>query len=144
MSVTKPKLSLEKVLHLLRKPDARLVRLHSDNDGAGTLRLAARRSSLGWVRATVAGRNDISLGNGCFPATLRAGAWAIGVTGPNVREGGPVSHERPFGGLHRGQYGGDRRGPAVVVRALFREGHGPLSRPALRHHGRGRDRAVAG
>ena len=36
MSVTKPnKLSLEKVLHLLRKPDARLVRLHSNNDGAG-------------------------------------------------------------------------------------------------------------
>ena len=35
MSVTKPKLSLEKVLHLLRKPDARLVRLHSNNGGAG-------------------------------------------------------------------------------------------------------------
>jgi hypothetical protein len=34
MSVTKPKLSLEKVLHLLRKPEARLVRLHSNNDGA--------------------------------------------------------------------------------------------------------------
>ena len=36
MSETKPtKLSLEKVLHLLRKPDARLVRLHSNSDGAG-------------------------------------------------------------------------------------------------------------
>ena len=36
MSVTKPtKLSLEKALHLLRKPDARLVRLHSNNGGAG-------------------------------------------------------------------------------------------------------------
>jgi hypothetical protein len=35
MSMTKPKLSLEKVLHLLRKPDARLVRLHSNNDGVG-------------------------------------------------------------------------------------------------------------
>ena len=35
MSVTKPpKLSLEKVLHLLRKPGARLVRLHSNNGGA--------------------------------------------------------------------------------------------------------------
>ena len=34
MSVTKPKPSLEKVLHLLRKPDARLVRLHSNNGGA--------------------------------------------------------------------------------------------------------------
>jgi hypothetical protein len=38
MSVTKPtKLSLEKALHLLRKPDARLVRLHSNlsNDRSG-------------------------------------------------------------------------------------------------------------
>jgi len=36
MSQTKStKLSLEKVLHLLRKPDARLVRLHSNNGGAG-------------------------------------------------------------------------------------------------------------
>ena len=36
MSVTNPtKLSLEKVLHLLRKPGARLVRLHSNNGGAG-------------------------------------------------------------------------------------------------------------
>jgi hypothetical protein len=35
MSVTNQKLSLEKVLHLLRKPDARLVRLHSNNGGAG-------------------------------------------------------------------------------------------------------------
>ena len=36
MSDTKPtKLSLEKVLHLLRKPGARLVRLHSNNGGAG-------------------------------------------------------------------------------------------------------------
>jgi hypothetical protein len=35
MSETKPtKLSLEKVLHLLRKPEARLVRLHRNNDGA--------------------------------------------------------------------------------------------------------------
>jgi hypothetical protein len=41
MSVTKPtKLSLKKALHLLRKPDARLVRLHSNNAGAGFLRLA--------------------------------------------------------------------------------------------------------
>ena len=32
----------------------------------------------------------------------------------------------------------------MVVRVLFGEGQGPLSRPALRHHGRGRDRAVAG
>jgi hypothetical protein len=35
MSAIKPKLGLEKVLHLLRKPDARLVRLHSNNGGAG-------------------------------------------------------------------------------------------------------------
>jgi hypothetical protein len=35
MSVTKPtKLSLEKALHLLSKPDARLVRLHGNNGGA--------------------------------------------------------------------------------------------------------------
>ena len=35
MSVKPTKLSLEKALHLLRKPDARLVRLHSNNGGAG-------------------------------------------------------------------------------------------------------------
>ena len=45
MSVTKPKLSLEKVLHLLRKPDARLVRLHSNNGPAGFY-LAVRRPRL--------------------------------------------------------------------------------------------------
>ena len=46
MSMTKPKLSLEKVLHLLRKPEARLVRLHSNNGTAGILYLAVRRPRL--------------------------------------------------------------------------------------------------
>ena len=35
MSKLPVKLSLEKALHLLRKSDARLVRLHSNNGGAG-------------------------------------------------------------------------------------------------------------
>ena len=142
MSVTKPKLSLEKVLHLLRKPDARIVRLHSKNGGAG-FTSGRRRSSQMKSRNCCWGAMTYSpTATACFPTTLRAGAWATGVTGPNACEGGRVSDEWPFGSLPRGRYGGNLADPPWAS-SLFREGQGPLSRPALRHHGRG-DRAVAG
>jgi len=52
MSVTKPtKLSLEKALRLLRKPDALLVRLHANN-GTGGFYICPRG---GRVRAVAAG-----------------------------------------------------------------------------------------
>ena len=106
MSVTKPKLSLEKVLHLLRKPDARLVRLHSNNGGAGFYvwprggRVSMKSRNCCWGAMTYSPTTAA-----CFPATRRAGAWATGVTGPNVCEGGPVSDERPFDDLPRGHFG---------------------------------------
>ena len=60
MSVTKPaKLSLEKVLHLLRKPDARLVRLHSNNDGAGFYVWPRGGRVSDEVAQLLLGRNDI-------------------------------------------------------------------------------------
>ena len=139
MSVTK----IEKVLHLLRKPDARLVRLHSNNGGAGfTSGRAAVPSRMKSRNCCWGAMTYSPTATACFPATLRAGAWATGVTGPNVCEGGRVSDERPFGGLPRGTSAPSwpiRRG-----RTWFSRRAGPLSRPALRHYGRGRDRAVAG
>ena len=60
MSVTKPnKLSLEKVLHLLRKPDARLVRLHSNNDGAKFYVWPRGGRVSDEVAQLLLGRNDI-------------------------------------------------------------------------------------
>ena len=82
MSVTKPKLSLEKVLHLLCKPDARIVRLHSNNGGAGFYiwpgggRVPDDVAHLLLVAVTCSPTTA-----GSFPATHRAGAWATGVTG---------------------------------------------------------------
>ena len=83
MSVTKPKLSLEKVLHLLRKPDARLVRLHSNNGGAGfTSGRTAVTSRMKSCNCCWGAMTYNPTAAACFPATRRAGAWATGVTGP--------------------------------------------------------------
>ena len=81
MSETKPtKPGLEKVLHLLRKPDARLVRLHSNNGGAGFYVWPRGGRVSDEVAQLLLGRTDIQpYGNGLFPDTLRAGAWATGV-----------------------------------------------------------------
>jgi hypothetical protein len=81
MSETKPtKLSLEKVLHLLRKPDARLVRLHSNNGGAGFYVWPNGGHVSNEVVQLLLGRNDIQpYGSGVFPGggsctnTLAAG-----------------------------------------------------------------------
>ena len=52
MSVTKPaKLSLEKALNVLRKPGARLVRLHSNNGGAA-------RGDTWWTHIPTGGRRS--------------------------------------------------------------------------------------
>ena len=59
MSVTKPKLSLEKVLHLLRKPEARLVRLHRNNDGAKFYVWPRGGRVSDEVAQLLLGRNDI-------------------------------------------------------------------------------------
>ena len=106
MSVTKPKLSLEKVLHLLRKPDARLVRLHSNNGGAGFYVWPRGGRVSDEVAQLLLGRNDIQpYGSGLFPGhpqSWRLGNWRD--SGPNVGEGGRVSDEGPFGDLPRGRY----------------------------------------
>ena len=129
MSATKPKLSLEKVLHLLRKPDARLVRLHSNNGGAGfTSGRAAAASPMKSRNCCWGAMTYSPTATACFPATLRAGAWATGVTGPNVCEGGRVSDERPFDDLPRGHFGAHSGRSAVEVRTLFRARTRPLSR----------------
>ena len=84
MSVTKPKLSLEKVLHLLRRPDARLVRLHSNNGGAGFYVWPGGGRVPDEVAQLLLGRNDIQpYDSGFFPVTHRAGAWAAGKSGPS-------------------------------------------------------------
>ena len=84
MSETKPtKLSLEKVLHLLRKPDARLVRLHSNNGGAGFyVWPIGGRVSDEVVQLLLGAMTYSPTAAAFFPATRRAGAWATGVTGP--------------------------------------------------------------
>ena len=85
MSVTKPtKLSLEKALHLLRKPDARLVRLHSNNGGAGFYiwpgggRVPMKSRNCCWAATTCSPTTAA-----CFPVTRRAGGWATGESGPS-------------------------------------------------------------
>ena len=80
MSATKPnKLSLEKVLHLLRKPDARLVRLHSNNGGAGFYVWPNGGHVSNEVVQLLLGRNDIQpYGSGVFPGhpqSWRLGNW---------------------------------------------------------------------
>ena len=74
-----PKLSLEKVLHLLRKPDARLVRLHSNNGGAGFYVWPNGGHVSNEVVQLLLGRNDIQpYGNGLFsdhPQSWRLGNW---------------------------------------------------------------------
>ena len=79
MSVTKPaNLSLEKALHL-RKPDARLVRLHSNNDGAGFYDWPRCGRVSDEVAQLLLGRNDIQLyGSGLLPGhpqSWRLGNW---------------------------------------------------------------------
>ena len=76
MSMTKPKLSLEKVLHLLRKPEARLVRLHSNNGTAGFYIWPCGGRVSDEVAQLLLGRNDVQpYGNGLFsnhPQSWRA------------------------------------------------------------------------
>ena len=67
----------------------------------------------------------------CFPATRRAGAWATGVTGPNVCEGGPVSDERPFDDLPRGHFGAILADPPWKFVTYSERGQG---RSASRHY----------
>ena len=69
MSVTKPtKLSLEKALHLLRKPDAQLVRLHSNNGGAEFYVWPSGGRVPDEVAQLLLGRNDIQpYDSGLFP-----------------------------------------------------------------------------
>ena len=73
------KLSLEKVLHLLRKPDARLVRLHSNNGGAGFYVWPRGGRVSDEVAQLLLGRNDIQpYGSGLFPGhpqSWRLGNW---------------------------------------------------------------------
>jgi hypothetical protein len=79
MSVTKPKVSLEKVLHLLRKPEARLVRLHSNNDGAGFYVWPRGGRVSDEVVELLLKRDDIQpYDNGLFPGhpqSWRLGNW---------------------------------------------------------------------
>jgi len=80
MSVTKPtKLSLEKALHLLRKPDARLVRLHSNNGGAGFYVWPGGGRVPDEVAQQLLGRSDIQpYDSGLFPGhpqSWRLGNW---------------------------------------------------------------------
>ena len=79
MSPTKPKLSLGKVLDLLRKPDARLVRLHSNNGGAGFYVWPNGGHVSNEVVQLLLGRNDIQpYGNSLFfdhPQSWRLGNW---------------------------------------------------------------------
>ena len=80
MSVTKPaKLSLEKALNVLRKPGARLVRLHSNNGGAGFYLWPRGGRVSDEVAQLLLGRNDIQpFGNSLFPGhpqSWRLGNW---------------------------------------------------------------------
>ena len=78
MSVTKPaKLSLEKALHLLRKPDARLVLLHRNHDGVGFYVWPRGGRVSDEVAQLLLGRNDIQpYGSGLFPG--HAQSWRLG------------------------------------------------------------------
>ena len=79
MSVTKPKLSLEKVLHLLCKPDARIVRLHSNNGEARFYVWPNGGHVSNEVVQLLLGPNDIQpYGSGVFPGhpqSWRLGNW---------------------------------------------------------------------
>ena len=85
MSVTKPtKLSLEKALHLLRRTDARLVRLHSNNGGAGFYVWPGGGRVPDEVAQLLLGRKTCSPTTAaCFPVIRRAGGWANGESGPS-------------------------------------------------------------
>ena len=75
MSMTKPKLSLEKVLHLLRKPDARLVRLHSNNGTAGFYIWPRGGRVSDEVAQLLLGRNDVQPLFPDHPQSWRLGNW---------------------------------------------------------------------
>jgi hypothetical protein len=80
MSKPPVKLSLEKALHLLRsKPDARLVRLHSNNGGAGFYIWPGGGRVSDEDAQRLLGRNDIQpYDNGLLPdhpQTWRMGNW---------------------------------------------------------------------
>jgi len=73
------KLSLEKALHLLRKPDARIVRLHSNNGGAGFYVWPGGGRVPDEVAQQLLGRSDIQpYDSGLFPGhpqSWRLGNW---------------------------------------------------------------------
>jgi hypothetical protein len=77
--VTKPKLSLEKAIHLLRQPDAKLVRLHSNNGGAGFYVWPGGGRIPNEVAQMLLGRNDVQpYDSGLFPGhpqSWRLGKW---------------------------------------------------------------------
>jgi hypothetical protein len=79
MSKPPVKLSLERALHLLRKPDARLVRLHSNDGGAGFYVWPGGGRVPDEVAQLLLGRNDIQpFDNGLFPGhpqSWRLGNW---------------------------------------------------------------------
>ena len=110
--------------HRRRHANARLVRLHA-NDVAS--RMKSRNCCWGAMTYSPTAA-------ACFPATRRAGAWATGVTGPNVCEGGPVSDERPFDGLPRGHFGAILADPPWEFRHVVGARTRPIRR--TRHYAR--------
>src|SRR5262245_47281757 len=71
------KLSLEKALHLLRKPDVRLVRLHSNNGGAGFYVWPGGGRVPDEVAQQLLGRRDIQpYDSGLFPGHPQS--WPLG------------------------------------------------------------------
>ena len=70
--------SLEKALHLLRKPDARLVRLHANNGTGGFYIWPDGGRVPDEVAQMLLGRNDIQPYSGLFPGqpqSWRLGTW---------------------------------------------------------------------
>jgi hypothetical protein len=77
--VNKPKLSLEKALSLLRRPDAKLVHLHSTNGGAKFYVWPYGGHVADDIAQALLGRNDIQpYDDGLFPGhpqSWRLGKW---------------------------------------------------------------------
>ena len=77
--ISPKKLSLEKALHLLRKPDVRLVRLHSNNGGAGFYIWPGGGRVPNDVAHLLLERNDVQpYDSGLFPGhpqSWRLGNW---------------------------------------------------------------------
>ena len=75
--ISPKKLSLEKALHLLRKPDVRLVRLHSNNGGAGFYIWPGGGRVPDDVAHLLLERNDVQpYDSGLFPGNPQS--WRLG------------------------------------------------------------------